>query len=193
MNLPSSLTKSFDIKLVDLFSKKDKDDSDSNPSLPTLLHPSDIRQNVATAEPLPPSRLRRWRDKTAIALKRHLHYIGPGIIASVAYIDAGNWVTDLSAGSQFGYKLCFTILMAGLFGMFLQIMAVRLGCATGVDLARGTRLLCLPEGPNGQVKADLRWKKSRTGLLWLNYLVAEGAIIATELAEIIGSGIALNL
>lgn len=188
MNLPSSLTRTFDPRLVNLFSKKVNEEVNINLS-PSTSHM--IEQDEAPSPP--PSRLQRWRTKIAIALKRHRHYIGPGIIASVAYIDPGNWVTDLSAGSQFGYKLCFTIFLSGLFGIYLQILAVRLGCVTGVDLARGTRLLCLPEGPDGQVIPNLRWKKSRIALLWLNYFVAEGAIIATELAELIGCGIALNL
>jgi len=68
-----------------------------------------------------------------------------------------------------------------------------MGVVTGEDLARNTRLLCLPEGPDGEVLQGLRWKKARTCLLWVTYLVSEGALIATELAELIGSAIALNL
>lgn len=102
-------------------------------------------------------------------------------------------VTDLAAGSQFGYALLFVVLLSGIFGIFLQILAVRMGVVTGEDLACNTRRLCLPEGPDGEVKQGLRWKKSRTALLWFCYLISEGALIATELAELIGSAIALNL
>lgn len=102
-------------------------------------------------------------------------------------------VTDLAAGSQFGYALLFVVLLSGIFGVFLQILAVRMGTVTGDDLARNTRLLCLPEGPDGEVREGLRHRKARTALLYIAYFVSEGALIATELAELIGSAIALNL
>jgi metal iron transporter len=120
----------------------------------------------------------------------------------VAYTDPGNWVTDLAAGSQFGYALLFVILLSGLFGIFLQILAVRMGVVTSDDLARNTRLWLLPDDDGRPIirKNDLRranetikYRNARIAVLWLLYLVSEGAIVATELAELLGSAIALNL
>jgi len=110
-------------------------------------------------------------------------------------MDPGNWATDLSAGAQFGYRLLFVLLLAALIGILLQVLAVRMGVVSGVDLARGTRLLLLPEERSArQTQAPRRrWYKTRLAALWLLYFVAEGAIIATELAELVGSAIALNL
>jgi len=128
---------------------------------------------------------------------------------SVAYADPGNWATDLQAGSEFGYKLLFIVLLSGLFAILLQVQCARLAIVTGLDLARSTRQLVLgqsvdykrqcPDGyPLAQPKAkeiDKSSKnyKARMVLLWILYIVAEGAIIATELAELIGSAIALNM
>lgn len=192
MNLPSSLTKpSLDPIQLDLFIKTKEDVPTSDCNRPQEL-PQQDAINAIQESSTPPSRMKRWRSKVLVVLKRHLAFIGPGIIASVAYSDPGNWVTDLAAG-YYGYKLNFTILLAGVFGIFLQILAVRLGAVTGVDLAHNTRLLCLPEDRDGHLLTSIKWRKSRTALLWINYAVAEGALIATELAELIGSAIALNL
>lgn len=68
-----------------------------------------------------------------------------------------------------------------------------MGTVTGEDLARNTRILCLPEGPDGEPLKNIRWRRSRIALLAFAYIIAEGALIATELAELIGSAIALNL
>lgn len=148
--------------------------------------------------------------KLGRVLKRHLHFVGPGIMSSVAFMDPGNWSTDLTAGAQFGYALLSVILMSSLVGIFLQVLAVRMGAVTGFDLARSTRLWLLPEekealdreieaakndaAPREEDAIQRRpWKKCRLGLLWVLYFVAEGAIICTELAELVGSAIALNL
>lgn len=143
---------------------------------------------------------KRWYDKISTIAKRHAAFIGPGIIASVGYTDPGNWVTDLAAGSQFGYKLLFVVLMSGIFGIFLQILAVRMGVVTGDDLARNTRLLLLPDddgrlrlGRNNSTPDKLKHRNLRIITLWALYLVSEGALIATEFAELLGSAIALNL
>lgn len=89
----------------------------------------------------------------------------------------------MAAGSQFGYRLLFIVLLAGLFAVFLQVLATRLGCVTGIDLARHSRLL-LYNRPKHTLL--YRW----LGLYPL-YLLAEVAIIATDLAELLGSAIAL--
>lgn len=144
-----------------------------------------------------------WYNKALTIAKRHTAFIGPGIIASVGYTDPGNWVTDLAAGSQFGYKLLFIVLMSGIFGIFLQILAVRMGVVTGDDLARNTRLLLLPDddgrlrlrsnGAPNSTPDKLKYRNLRIFTLWALYLVSEGALIATEFAELLGSAIALNL
>lgn len=144
-----------------------------------------------------------WRRNTQNALnvlRRHLSFVGPGIVASVAYTDPGNWVTDLAAGSEFGYALLFVVLLSGIFGIFLQILAVRLGVVTGSDLARSTRYLLLPDEwargervPSSQTTQPVRFRALRKGVLWVLYGVSEAAIVATELAELLGSAIALNL
>ncbi|TFK66073.1 putative transporter of the NRAMP family [Pluteus cervinus] len=110
-------------------------------------------------------------------------HTGVGIVCAVAYFDPGNWGVDLQAGSEFGYRLLFVVLLAGLFAVFLQVLASRLGCVTGVDLATHSRLL-LYNRPNHT--KFYRW----LGLYPL-YILAEIAIIATDLAELLGSAIAL--
>ncbi|KAI8818249.1 manganese transport protein MntH [Fimicolochytrium jonesii] len=104
-----------------------------------------------------------------------LRFIGPGSMIAVGYMDPGNWATDLSGGSQFYYNPLFAILFASTVAMLLQSLAVKAGLVTGKDLAELCRHSFNP---------------------WANfflYLTAEAAIIATDLAEVIGAAIALNL
>ncbi|KAG5732397.1 Manganese transporter pdt1 [Termitomyces sp. T112] len=110
-------------------------------------------------------------------------HTGVGIVCAVAYFDPGNWGVDLQAGSQYGYRLLFVVLLAGIFAVFLQVLASRLGCVTGLDLASHCRLLL-----HSRPKHTLlyRW----IGLYPL-YVLSEVAIIATDLAELLGSAIAL--
>ncbi|PWN46038.1 Nramp-domain-containing protein [Ceraceosorus guamensis] len=151
-------------------------------------------------------RMKRVGRSMGVILRRHMYFVGPGIMSSVAFMD-------LSAGAQYGYKLLFVILLSSVMGILLQVLAVRMGAVVGVDLARATRLWLLPEerdkelslyrdglddtaaAERAALSIDQRkpWRKCRLGLLWLLYIVAEGAIIATELAELVGSAIALNL
>jgi len=104
-----------------------------------------------------------------------LAFAGPGFLVSVGYMDPGNWATDLAAGSQFGYKLLFVILLSSLIAMLLQALSLKLGIVTGRDLAQ----LCRDAYPR-----PMRW------FLWV---MAEIAIAACDLAEVIGSAIALQL
>lgn len=90
-------------------------------------------------------------------------------------LDPGNWATDMEGGSSFGYRLLFIILVSNLIAVFLQNLTIRLGTITGLDLASASK------------KFFPRWLN-----LFL-YVLAEIAIIATDLAEVIGSAIALNL
>jgi len=108
-------------------------------------------------------------------LRRFLAFAGPGYLVSVGYMDPGNWATDLAGGAKFGYALLWVILLSNLMAMFLQTMCVRLGIAGGRDLAQACR--------------D-RYSKPVSFVLWI---LCEIAIIACDLAEVIGSAVALNL
>lgn len=137
-----------------------------------------------------------WFKVVGDTLMRHVSFLGPGLIAAVAYCDPGNWATDMEAGSRFGYKLLFTVLLSGLFAVLLQVLSCRLGAVTGLDLSTQTRrlVLGLPIGPDDVPPMNTRSMRMRYwGLLIPLYLVNEIAIIATELAELIGSAIAFNL
>ena len=107
--------------------------------------------------------------------KRFLAFSGPGYLVSVGYMDPGNWSTDLSGGAQFGYRLLWVILASNLMAQLLQTLCARLGLVTGRDLAQACR--------------DY-YKKPVAIALWL---LCEVAIIACDLAEVIGSAVALNL
>lgn len=112
-------------------------------------------------------------------------HTGVGIVCSVAYFDPGNWGVDLQAGSQYGYKLLFVVLLSGLFAAFLQVLACRLGVVTGLDLASHCRLLFYDRPRH---KKLWRW-----AVLYPLYVLSEVAIISTDLAELLGSAIALSL
>jgi manganese transport protein len=102
-------------------------------------------------------------------------YAGPGYLVSVGYMDPGNWATDIAGGAQFGYKLLVVILLSNLMAILLQALCVRLGVATGKDLAQACR--------------DYFPKKINF-CLWV---LCEIAIAACDLAELLGSAIALQL
>ncbi|ORY29562.1 natural resistance-associated macrophage protein-domain-containing protein [Naematelia encephala] len=119
---------------------------------------------------------------------RHLYFVGPGLVSSVAYIDPGNWATDLEAGANYGYKLLFIVLLAGIAAVVLQLLSVRLGATTSLSLPSQTRLIF--------VRLQQKYPKYRIPLqcaLYTLYALAEIAIIGTDLAELLGSAIALNL
>ena len=107
--------------------------------------------------------------------RRILAFIGPAYLVSVGYMDPGNWATDLAGGSQFGYKLLWVLLMSNLIALLLQSLSARLGIVRGLDLAQASRS-AYPK--------------------WVNFplfVLAQLAIIACDLAEIIGMAIGLNL
>ncbi len=105
--------------------------------------------------------------------KQMAAYFGPAILVSVAYMDPGNWGTDLQGGAQFKYGLLWVVGLASLMAIFLQIIAARLGIATGRDLAQ----CCYDWYP--------KWTRVP------NWLMAELAIIACDLAEVLGGAVAL--
>lgn len=107
--------------------------------------------------------------------RRMLGFIGPGYMVAVGYMDPGNWATDIAGGSQFGYMLLSVILLSNLMAILLQALAARLGIVTGRDLAQSCR--------------D-SFSKPVNFLLWV---ACEAAIIACDLAEVIGTAIALKL
>jgi manganese transport protein len=102
-------------------------------------------------------------------------FIGPAILVSVGYMDPGNWGTDLAAGAQFKYGLLWVVALASLMAIFMQVIAARLGVVTGKDLAQ----CCRDWYP--------RWTR------WPNWLLCEVAIGACDLAEVLGSAVAINL
>ena len=102
-------------------------------------------------------------------------YVGPALLVSVGYMDPGNWGTDLAAGAQFKYGLLRVVALASLMAIFLQVSAARLGVVTGKDLAQ----CCRDWYP--------KWTR------WPNWLLCEVAIGACDLAEVLGSAVALNL
>lgn len=107
--------------------------------------------------------------------RRLLAFVGPGYLISVGYMDPGNWATDLAGGSKFGYTLLSVILLSNLMAILLQSLAARLGIVTDRDLAQACRATYSP---------------AVNFLLWL---ACEAAIIACDLAEVIGTAIALKL
>src|SRR6187399_789692 len=109
----------------------------------------------------------RWRRIAA--------FFGPAYLVSVGYMDPGNWATDLAGGSQFGYKLLWVLVMSNLMALLLQSLSARFGIVRGRDLAQASR---------------------ETYPSWVNiplYVLAEIAIAACDLAEVIGMAIGLNL
>jgi manganese transport protein len=107
--------------------------------------------------------------------RRFLAFSGPALLVSVGYMDPGNWGTDLEAGSRYGYRLLWVLLLSNLMALLLQTLATRLGVVTGRDLAQACR--------------ETYPRRTAVGL----WLLTEIAIAATDLAEVIGTIIALKL
>jgi manganese transport protein len=108
-------------------------------------------------------------------LRRLFAFLGPAYLVSVGYMDPGNWATDLAGGAQFGYALIWVLLMSNLMAVLLQTLSARLGLITGHDLAQACRA---------------EYSRPVNFTLWL---LAEVAIAATDLAEVLGTIIALKL
>lgn len=113
--------------------------------------------------------------KSGTPFRRFLAFVGPGYLVAVGYMDPGNWATSLAGGAKFGYALLFVALLSNFMAILLQSLCARLAIASGRDLAQACR------------DAYPRWVSVP---LWL---FAEAAIIATDLAEVIGTAIGLNL
>jgi manganese transport protein len=111
----------------------------------------------------------------ATFLRKLLSFAGPGFLVAVGYMDPGNWATDLAGGSKYNYSLLSVIMISNLMAVLLQRLAIKLGVATGRDLAQACRN---------------HFSRPASMALWI---FAEVAIAACDLAEVIGSAIALNL
>jgi manganese transport protein len=131
----------------------------TTPKLPSL---SEVHRSLV----VPPS---------ASFFRKLLAFAGPGFLVAVGYMDPGNWATDLAGGSKYNYALLSVIMMSNLIAILLQALSLKLGIATGRDLAQACR--------------D-HYSKPVSFFLWV---ICEIAIAACDLAEVIGSAIALNL
>ena len=113
--------------------------------------------------------------KTKNFWRNLLAFSGPGALVAVGYMDPGNWITSIGGGAKYGYLLLSVVFLSSLIAMLLQYMAAKLGIVTHMDLAQATR----------------KYTGKKLGiLLWI---ITELAVMATDIAEIIGSAIALNL
>ena len=107
--------------------------------------------------------------------RRLISYMGPAYLVSVGYMDPGNWATDLAGGSKFGYSLIWVLVMSNLMALLLQGLSARLGIVRGRDLAQANRETYPPT------------------INFILYLLAEVAIAATDLAEVLGMAIGIQL
>lgn len=114
-------------------------------------------------------------SRSPVYWRRLIGFLGPGFLISVGYMDPGNWATDIAGGSRFGYTLLFVVMLSNLMAILLQSLSLKLGVATERDLAQ----LCREE-----------YGRAVSFTLWI---LAEIAIAACDLAEVIGSAIALEL
>ncbi|KDQ10119.1 hypothetical protein BOTBODRAFT_501793 [Botryobasidium botryosum FD-172 SS1] len=148
--------------------------------------PTNASATTATAKPksvpdndsqstIASSNHKGWIADLKQVARKYGSFVGPGVLVSVAYVDPGNYSTGVAAGASLKYDLLFVIFLSNVFAVFLQSLSAKLGSVTGMDLAQNCREHFPP---------------------WLNfilYILSEVAIIATDLAEVIGSAIALNI
>jgi manganese transport protein len=155
--------------------------------VPPDLHPAGDNEDEinSTMTPIPshqvrsPSLPESHRSIPIVAgasfFRKMLAFAGPGYLVAVGYMDPGNWATDLGGGSRFGYTLLSAVLISSLMAIFLQALSAKLGIATGRDLAQACRE---------------HYSSRTTMILWV---LCEIAIAACDLAEVLGSAIALKL
>jgi manganese transport protein len=142
---------------------------------PSALHASSAERARVLSPSLPESHRTVPFSSGASWIRKVLAFAGPGYLVAVGYMDPGNWATDLGGGSKFGYMLLSVVLISNLMAMFLQALSAKLGIASGRDLAQACR----------------EHYSHRTGIfLWV---VCEIAIAACDLAEVLGSAVALKL
>jgi len=145
--------------------------------MPSAIEPADMRGSTTPRRPSLEESHRTIPvpDRGAGGWRRWFAFAGPGYLVAVGYMDPGNWATDLAGGSAFGYALLSVILASSLMAMVLQALSARLGIAAGLDLAQACRV---------------RYRPAVNVTLWL---LCELAIIACDLAEVLGTAIALQL
>src|SRR3954451_3460896 len=113
--------------------------------------------------------------QTASFWRKLMAFSGPGFLVAVGYMDPGNWATDLAGGARFGYSLLCVVMISNLMAILLQHLCIKLGVATGRDLAQA----CRDHYPKP--------------IVWMLWLLCEAAIAACDLAEVVGSAIGLQL
>jgi manganese transport protein len=141
----------------------------------SVANPAQIPEPIGPRRSLPEVHHSIAITKNRSWLRRFLAFAGPGFLVSVGYMDPGNWGTDLAGGSKYGYALLWVIFVSNLMAQFLQVLCAKLGLVTGKDLAMASR--------------DY-YKRPAAVALWI---LCEIAIIACDLAEVVGSAVALKL
>ena len=135
---------------------------------PEAVRPGDVRTVTAATEVLEGKSREGWH-------RRLLPFLGPAFIASVAYVDPGNFATNIQGGAQFGYMLLWVIVASNLMAMLTQALSAKLGIATGRNLAE----MCRDQFP--------RW------MVWAMWAIMEFVAMATDLAEFLGAALGFNL
>jgi manganese transport protein len=157
--------------MSDIFSKR----FSTAPALPADEAPASAWRRALTLPSLPESHRSIPIAHNASWFRKVLAFAGPGYLVAVGYMDPGNWATDIGGGSKFGYTLLSVVLISNLLAMFLQALSAKLGIVTGRDLAQACR--------------D-HYSRRMSIFLWV---ACELAIAACDLAEVLGSAVALNL
>ena len=137
--------------------------------------PAGVLRRLAPAPSLPEAHRTIPFSSGASFLRKILAFAGPGYLVAVGYMDPGNWATDLQGGSKFAYSLLSVIVLSSLMAMFLQALSAKLGIASGRDLAQACRE---------------HYSRRTSIFLWV---ICEIAIAACDLAEVLGSAVALKL
>jgi manganese transport protein len=147
----------------------------NTPVIPASYSAGTFRPRVAILPSLPEAHRSVPFHSGASWFRKILAFAGPGYLVAVGYMDPGNWATDIQGGSKFGYTLLSVIVISSLMAMFLQALSAKLGIATGRDLAQACR--------------D-HYSRRTSIVLWV---LCEIAIAACDLAEVLGSAVALKL
>src|SRR5579883_2484311 len=157
--------------MADIFSKR----LSTSPALPAERPGESAWRRALTLPSLPESHRSVPISHSASWFRKVLAFAGPGYLVAVGYMDPGNWATDIGGGSKFGYTLLSVVLISNFLAMFLQALSAKLGIATGRDLAQACR--------------D-HYSRRMTIFLWI---ACELAIAACDLAEVLGSAVAVTL
>ena len=157
--------------MSDIFSKR----FSTSPAVPADRTETSAWRRALTLPSLPESHRSVPIAHSAPWFRKVLAFAGPGYLIAVGYMDPGNWATDIGGGSKFGYALLSVVLISNVLAMFLQALSAKLGIVTGRDLAQACR--------------D-HYSRGMSILLWI---ACELAIAACDLAEVLGSAVALNL